>query len=104
MFCTKVIQRIGCIQAVLLHRSRKYEQHRKHLCCGCCSQSQIVHDMIRSSFDTAHSEECFAMHGHLSGWDPSVMWGSANRSAKAAKAKNLMASTDATSKFSALST
>ena len=42
------------------------------------------------------------MHGHLSEWDPSVMWGSANRSA--AKAKNLMASTDATSKFSALST
>ena len=44
------------------------------------------------------------MHGHLSGWDPSVMWGSASQGAKAAKAKNLMASTDATSKFSALST
>ena len=100
MFCTKVIQRIGCIQAVLLHRSRKYEQHRKHLCCGCCNQSQIVHDTIRSSFDTAHSEECFAMHGHLSG----VMWGSASHRAKAAKAKNLMVATDATSKFSALST
>ena len=33
------------------------------------------------------------MHGHLSGWDPSVMWGSASQGAKAAKAKNLMAST-----------